>query len=235
MRENRRYLIGRKKFRLEMGKGGPKTKADAIFQELKEHDGAPSPRMEDLDLWFDWKLIDRRASLRICLGIDFIAEIHRLTRCIAKAVNQDLEKRTTDFSITIEAMLDGSNLQGAWRALQACYKHASGRGSKPSHQDSKNMEVEYTALYKCTPSTCEPVPVMVDLFEVNDDVPSGEDIEDAVLSLKPRKEPGPTRIRAEHLKEWLREAQMETHPYTQHWSLLVELVQLVFKLGQIQT
>jgi hypothetical protein len=50
MRENRRYLIGRKKFRLEMGKGVPKTKADAIFQELKEHDGAPSPRMEDLDL-----------------------------------------------------------------------------------------------------------------------------------------------------------------------------------------
>jgi hypothetical protein len=108
-----------------------------------------------------------------------------------------------DFDIAIEAMLIGHNLQGIWRSRQAWYTHTSGRGLKPSRQDLNKMEVEFKAFYKLTPSPGDLIHVLVDPFEVKDYVPSEEEVEDAVLGLKSKKAPGPTGMRAEHLKEWL--------------------------------
>jgi hypothetical protein len=52
------------------------------------------------------------------------------------------------------------------------------------------MEVEFKALYKLTPSLGEPVHVLVVPFEVKDDVPSEDEVEDAVLGLNLKKPPG---------------------------------------------
>jgi hypothetical protein len=63
--------------------------------------------------------------------------------------------------------------------------------------------VEFKAVFKHTPSPGESIPILVAPFEVKDDIPSKDEIEDAALRLKSKKAPGPTGMRVEHLKEWL--------------------------------
>jgi hypothetical protein len=132
-------------------------------------------------------------------------------------------------------MLTGQKTQGAWRSLHAWYKYASGRGSKPSQQDLNKMEVEFKALFKLEPPPGEPIPVLVAPFDVEDDVPSKEEIEDAVLGLKSNKPPRPTGMQAEHLKEWLAAARKEEDLDTKCWSSLVDTIQHVFETGKIPT
>jgi hypothetical protein len=95
------------------------------------------------------------------------------------------------------------------------------------------MAVYFKALYKITPPPGEPIHVLVAPFEVKDGVPSAEEVEDAVLGLKSKKAPGPTGMRAEHLKEWLAAARKEVNPDIKCWDSLVELIQHVFEKGEI--
>jgi hypothetical protein len=129
-------------------------------------------------------------------------------------------------------MLERSNLQGVWRALDAWYKHTSSiRGSKPSRQDLNRMVTEYEALYKEAPGG--PIQVVVAPFDINYNVPSIEEIEDTVGRIHVRKSPGPTGTRTEHLKEWLAAATREENPDVNHWDKFVELLQHVFRTGQL--
>jgi hypothetical protein len=147
--ENRRYLNGRKRCPLSLEKGGPKTKADALFQEVKSYMEETEARPHRWKTWISqetWDLIDRRSALRRRRNKNTNAEGRRLMRCIMRAIKRDRLQRTTDFGVAIEAMLERKNSQGAWRALQAWYKHTRGRGSKPSRRDLKKLATEYEDL-----------------------------------------------------------------------------------------
>jgi hypothetical protein len=81
----------------------------------------------------------------------------------------------------------------------------------------------------------EPIPVLVAPFDVEDGVPTEEEIEDAVGRLKMGKAAGPSSMRLEHLKEWLAAALMEVDTDTQRWSVFVELIQHIFRTSQLPT
>jgi hypothetical protein len=66
IKENKRYLKGRRKVPIEMGKGGPLTKADALFLDLKGFTTETNQHPRRLKTWISertWALIDRRAAL----------------------------------------------------------------------------------------------------------------------------------------------------------------------------
>ena len=55
--------------------------------------------------------------------------------------------------------------------------------------------------------------LLVAPFDIDDVVPEPDKIADAICGLKNGKSPGPSRVRAEHLKEWVREAYRGVDPY----------------------
>jgi hypothetical protein len=149
-----------------------------------------------------WQMID----CRVAIWKNYKSKcniVRRLSRRIAKAIEADLKQRTNNTGEAMEYMLKKDNLKGAWITLKAWYKHANGRGSKPSHNDLDILEAEYTSLYRHDNPPSESVPVLVAPFDVDDDVPFEGDIADTVRRMRNGKAPGPSEIRVEYLIEWL--------------------------------
>ena len=47
--------------------------------------------------------------------------------------------------------------------------------------------------------------------------------------------PGPSKVRAEHLKEWVEEAYRDVRPYQGNWNRVVDLIQTCFWERQVPT
>jgi hypothetical protein len=119
--------------------------------------------------------------------------------------------------------------------LKLWYKHANGRGSKLSRDVLDKLEAEYTSLYRRGNPPGEPVPVLVAPFDVDGDVPLEGDIADTVRHMRNDKAPGPSGIRVEHLKEWLVISERERDPDRSKWNKFFELIQHVFRYGDLTT
>ncbi len=91
------------------------------------------------------------------------------------------------------------------------------------------------------------LPIVVDHAEmrakIRDDTPDEEEIRVAVAELTNGRSAGVSRMRAEHLKGWLKGAKLEEDPKTgpanvgarEDWKALVKLVQAVWDEGKIPT
>ena len=60
-------------------------------------------------------------------------------------------------------------------------------------------------LYRQVPPPGENIPVSVKLFQVEDLVPTEDEIERAVRQIRKNRSGGPSEMKLEHLKEWLEE------------------------------
>jgi len=63
---------------------------------------------------------------------------------------------------------------------------------------------ERVDLYTAETPPGDPIPINVDPFDVNDDIPTDGEIREAVKSLRNGRAGGLGGMRAEHLKRWLR-------------------------------
>jgi len=72
-------------------------------------------------------------------------------------------------------------------------------------------------LYRKVEPPSNPIPVHINPFDIDDEIPMGKEIELAVLQLHPGKVPGRSGIRSNHLKGWLRDAQREEAPDGTKW------------------
>jgi hypothetical protein len=129
-----------------------------------------------------------------------------------KGIKADRQIRTQKAGESIEILLETCNLKGAWRSLQAWYKHASGKGSNTSRADLEATSAEFQALYTQKTPPGDPIPICVAPFEIDDHVPDEREIADTVRLLRWGKSPGPSGTRAEHLREWLNAAERENDP-----------------------
>jgi hypothetical protein len=66
---------------------------------------------------------------------------------------------------------------------------------------------------------------------MDDDVRDEGDIRDSVRRMKNGKAPGPSGMKAEHLKEWLDATEREIYPEWDRWSKFIELIQHVLETG----
>jgi hypothetical protein len=73
----------------------------------------------------------------------------------------------------------------------------------------REIEQEYTALYKAADPPGNPLPVHYAPVPISDDIPSEEEILVAVRKLKPRKAPGPSSLQNDDIKKWAREREEE--------------------------
>jgi hypothetical protein len=232
-RENKSYSRSRKSFTLKRNKITPINKADSIFDEIKsfvEKDARTTRRWSSWISPETWKLVDSRAAVRRH-GKTQCAEGRKLSRKISKGIKAGRKIRTQKAGESIEILLETGNLKGAWRSLQAWYKHASGKGSKPSRADLEATLAEFQAIYTHKTPPGDPIPICVAPFEIDDNVPDEREIADTVRLLRWGKSPGPSGIRAEHLREWLNAVERENDPDPGRWNKMVELVQRAFETG----
>jgi hypothetical protein len=176
--------------------------------------------------------VDSRVALRRH-GKKQCTEGRKLSRKISKGIKVDRKERTQKAGESIEILLKTGNLKGAWRSLQAWYKHASGKGSKPSRADLESTAAEFQALYTQKTPPGDPIPICVATFEIDDNVPDEREIADTVILLRWGKYPGQSGIRAEHLREWLNAAERGGNPDPNRWNKMVELVQHDFETGKL--
>ena len=77
------------------------------------------------------------------------------------------------------------------------------RGPPPARATLERITAEQTALYSQLPSPGEIILVTVEPAEIDDSVPTEDEIAEAVTKLRRNRSGGELRIRAEHLKGWL--------------------------------
>ena len=98
---------------------------------------------------------------------------------------------------------DPPNAKEAWRRLKGWYKAAVNHAPPPARATLERITAEQVNLYSYVSSPGENIPVTVAPAEVNDLVPTEDEIEDAVKKLRRNRLGGPSGMRAEHLKGWL--------------------------------
>jgi hypothetical protein len=237
-RSHRRYLNGRRSYPLKAHKVGPDSStADQLYHELKAAIPKPTRQERKRRDWISeatWLLVDQRSALRRSPGYNQ-AEHRRLNRRVNASLKQDRKRRVEAAGHAIESLLGGQDAQGAWNRAKAWYRQAEDRPPKPTRQELNAVTTEYANLYTQEAPPGEPVPVMVHPFDVPDHVPTEDEVEDAVKRLRRGKAPGPSGIRADHLKEWLAAARREQDPDSTNWTTLVNLVKHCFHTGELPT
>ena len=178
-KQNLAYLKARKRFPLRIPKGGPMTRADALFQALKAQ--MPPPNRTESRARRDWisaetwKLVDRRSALRRN-GNHEQAEARRLTRQIRTSFKEDRKQRTARAGEAIESDLHEDKLQAAWSKLKTWYNHAGDRPQKPSRLDLRTVTTERSDLYTKQLPPGSSIPVLVPAANVPDGPPSDGEI-----------------------------------------------------------
>ena len=104
----------------------------------------------------------------------------------------------------------------------------------PLREDLSKVTNDRIKLYsKSLPP--DRIPILVAPFDIDDVVPEPDEIAEAIPGLRNGKSPGPSKIRAEHLKEWVEEATWEKDPYQGNWNRVVDLIQTCFRERRVPT
>ena len=93
--------------------------------------------------------------------------------------------------------------------MKGWYKIMAGRTLLPAQLTIERITAERVELHHHIPTPGENIPVSVDPFPLDELVPMEDDIEWAVRRMWDNHSGGPSRIRAEHLQQWIWEAQKE--------------------------
>lgn len=110
---------------------------------------------------------------------------------------------------------------------KAWYRQASGTTPKPSRHEFTELHRERSALYRAKESPGAPIPVRLNQpFTVLDDPPTEDEVADACLALKTGRAPGPSGIRPEHLREWLKDYQSDSELLSpERWENVLTIVE----------
>ena len=91
--------------------------------------------------------------------------------------------------------------------MKGLYKVVTGRAFPPARLTIKRITAERVALHHHIPPSWEKIPIYVDPLPMDDLVNMEDDIKCAVQRLRDNCCGGPSRMRKEHLQQWLWEAQ----------------------------
>ena len=238
LKRNKAYLRGRTQFPHRTPKMGPSSMMDSLYQEI-ETAAKPTPsdiRKGPRSSWISdatWRIVDQKNAVRRLPGNNQ-AEYRRLNRRLQVALTGDRKRRCAAAGAAAEAELSNGNTREAWQIVRSWYQTASTRPPPPSREDLTKVTNDRISLYtKDLPP--ESLPILVAPFDIDDVVPEVDEIAEAVRRLRNGKAPGPSKVRAEKLKEWLLEATRQENPERENWNRVVKLVQLCFKERQVPT
>ena len=120
--------------------------------------------------------------------------IRRLSREIAASLKRDRKRRVEIAGEELETLLgaDPLNLKEAWRLLKGWHKAAVNRAPPPARTTLEWITAERVDLYSYVPSPGENIPATIKPAEVDDSVPTEDEIEEAVKKLKRNRSRGPS-------------------------------------------
>jgi len=167
-----------------------------------------------------------------------------MQRAIHAALKRDRAARTAQVGDLIIAKLAEGNVHETFRHLKGWYRNASKTQAKPCFHTMERQTLECVELYwqRNLPGP----PIIIDNVEmltkeIRDDTPTNGEIRVAVAELTNGRSAGVSRMRAEHLKEWLKGAKLEEDPEKgpnnvgagKEWEALLQLVQAIWEEGRI--
>jgi hypothetical protein len=160
-----------------------------------------------------------------------------LGRCIQQSLKADRALRAANVADEVETHLEAGDPKEAWRSIKGWYRSVEDRPPKPNYQWMETLTQEQIDLYTAEPQPGAPIPINVDPFDVNDDIPTDGEIREAVKCLRNGRAGGLGGMRAEHLKRWLRDIEEEETEDKwgrgDKWRILVQLVQTIWEHGSI--
>ena len=236
-KSHKKYLQGRRRLPLQTPKWGPLKLVDAVFQELKSwrepRPQGPRPRPN----WISpatLRLLDQRCALRRNRSHDRTLA-RQLTRQINTSLTADRKARTETAGSEIETALARNEPQEAWNIMKRWYRHAGDRPPKPSRDDLQQVTAERIHLYTRVPPQGPPIPIHVQATPVLDTAPTDDEIREAVLRLRNNRASGPSKLRAEDVKSWLRAAERDEDPDPTQWDCLTNLVRHCYMTSDLPT
>ena len=87
--------------------------------------------------------------------------------------------------------------------MKGWYRAAVTRGPPPARATLERITADQTELYRQVPPPGEGIPVHVAKHDIDDSVPTEDEIEAAVKKLRRTRAGGPSGLRAEDIKGWL--------------------------------
>ena len=210
-----------------------------MFEELQANCEPPPPRENKANSWISmatWRLVDHRAMLqrRGMMGLSAKQKLDRQVKALLKA---DRLKRASTAASTMEGFLAARDLKEAWRVLKDWYATASDRAPKPCYESMAKQTKEREELYTEIPPPGDSIPIHVEPFDLNDEVPEEVEIRAVVAKMRNGRAGGSGGIRAEHIKDWLRgmkEEEIEGREKAGDlWRLFVRLIQSIWRTGSI--
>ena len=242
-RRMQRYRRKVARFPLRVPKVGPLPEHEQMFEELKATIEKPKARARPSNNWISsdtWALVDRRAALRHN-GSLTQNEARSLGRQIGSSFAEDRKKRAKDAADEIALHLAGQDLQEGWNVAKRWYRAASDVAPKPCYESMEKQTAERVELYGKVEPPGDSIPINVDPYNVEDEVPKDPEIREAVKKrLKNGRAGGASFIRAENIKEWLRGMEDEEDPEKEghegagdRWRQFVRLIQSIWRTGSI--
>jgi hypothetical protein len=202
------------------------TRVDTILEELKDEVPKRNRKVEDRkQSWISletWKLIDQKVSARRHRKTNLCKVLRKKIR---KSLKKDREERCEKAAKEIEEYLTKGKSKEAYAKLRFWYKPKE-KPSKPTLQDERRTREEYDLLYRSSTPDKENIVVQRMKDDINDDIPSEEEIKKAVMRMRLGKTPGATGIKVEDLRKWMEQAENDNN--RENWEKMVEVVQLAF-------
>ena len=150
-----------------------------------------------------WRLVDERVSAR--RGTRVRERIRRLGQAIRASLKGDRKRRVEAVGTDVEALLGGDppNVKEVWRRMKGWYRAAVNRALLPARDTLERITAERVELYSHVPPQGDNILVTVTLSDIDDSVPTEDEILEAVKKLRRNRSGEASGIRAEHLKGWL--------------------------------
>ena len=138
-------------------------------------------------------------------------EYRRLTRNLKALLQEDRKRRAATAGALAEAELNQGRIREVWNVIRRWFIKAEDQPLPPTREDLRNITNDRITLYsKSLPP--DRIPILVAPFDIDDVVSEPDEIADAIRGLRNGKSPGPSKVRAEHLKEWVEEAYRNVDP-----------------------
>jgi hypothetical protein len=109
---------------------------------------------------------------------------------------------------------------------------------KASHDMLVHQTEEKIALYASVPPAWEMLPINVQLFGINGNIPSNLEIKEVVRELRNGRAAGVTGLQAKHIKVWLWDMVQEEKEQTiagwgYKWHIFVKSMQTIWEPGSV--
>ena len=229
-----KYRSARKKYPLEFKK---ESEADKLLDELKRETKSDKKKINQQKSWMTeetWKIMDKRRRAAQQQKWD---EHKTLKKDLRRAMRQDRKNRQNDVGEKFSTNFAGGNMRKAYSGIRGWYRKRTGDEKKPTVREMTTIHNTYKNLFTESTSEKEEIPILVEPTMIDDEVPSEQEIRDAVKQLRNFKSPGASGIKVENLKLWAAESEIteeeERTPRRDRWEKLMRIVELAFQDAEI--